>query len=754
MGLDERLIADLRATQAKLTEEGRLYSVSQLEQFYDNFRRRFGPEALSRVDGEALLTLMHAHSNRDSLVYWLEFKNDEELPATFGSIAGGSALKFGIYQRNQTGAWMTGSPTNQREMSIAEAVDAARKHRDQLIKGTALLAKFPSGGSDADYAELQRQMMTVAPDVCESAWGHKYFYMMSPDKLDDYHNPDYSRFHLIKLLQIPPTGAGRYLTAGRYVALTAELGLPMPTLTRILNERDGDPHRYWRVGTSDEERSYWEAMRDGSVVAIGYARLGDLSKLQRDQESKDALKVLQHKHYPSNPSTESRLAQQIFSFVARMSVGDIVVAADGAKVLGVGRVTGDYQHEPSWPFPHHRPVEWLSLQRWRLNEGLMNTLLELREPATQVEIEQHIQTAPRSASKPTPVAPPSTKTPRRKEVPQLTGYLGKIQAVLERKGQVILYGPPGTGKTYWAEQAACELAAYSHFGRGFSTLSDAEKKNIWGSRVRLCCFHPAYGYEDFLEGYRPREVDGKMVFERRAGIFLQLCKDAAADEHSRYFLIIDEINRGDIPRIFGELLHSLEKTKRQKSLLLPLSGQSFTVPSNVYLIGTMNTADRSIALLDTALRRRFGFIEFLPQSEPLRDASPGGIPLAPWLEALNQRICEHVRRDARNLQIGHSYLLDEGQPVHDFAKLVRIVAEDLVPLLEEYCYEDYATLEKILGRGLVDVRGKRIRHELFEPGRHADLRGALLQPCPELETSAQAVSAAAAVEKDRDDGEE
>ena len=128
----------------------------------------------------------------------------------------------------------------------------------------------------------------------------------------------------------------------------------------------------------------------------------------------------------------------------------------------------------------------------------------------------------------------------------------------------------------------------------------------------------------------------------------------------------------------------------------------------------MNTADRSIALLDTALRRRFGFIELMPDISILGDAMLGGIPLGPWLKALNERICEFVGRDARNLQIGHSYLLEKGRPVSDFATFTKILREDILPLLEEYCYEDYVTLEKILGPGMVDLKKQQLRQELFD----------------------------------------
>jgi 5-methylcytosine-specific restriction protein B len=145
----------------------------------------------------------------------------------------------------------------------------------------------------------------------------------------------------------------------------------------------------------------------------------------------------------------------------------------------------------------------------------------------------------------------------------------------------------------------------------------------------------------------------------------------------------------------------------------------------------MNTADRSIALLDTALRRRFGFVELMPDASVLSGASAGGVPLGPWLVALNERLRTHLGRDARNLQVGHAYLLEHGRPVTDLSQFVRVLAEDLVPLLEEYCYEDYGALARILGPGLVDEAGQRIREELFAAGKRAELVQALLEPAPD-----------------------
>ena len=272
--------------------------------------------------------------------------------------------------------------------------------------------------------------------------------------------------------------------------------------------------------------------------------------------------------------------------------------------------------------------------------------------------------------------------------------------------------------------------------------------------VRMCSFHPAYGYEDFIEGYRPELHEGRMTFALRDGIFKQMCRDAEAQPGRPFYLIIDEINRGDIPRIFGELLTVIEKDKRGKSVVLPLSRSAFRVPPNVLLIGTMNTADRSIALLDTALRRRFGFVELMPDVSLLGDAQVADIPLGPWLDALNRRICEHVGRDARNLQVGHSFLLEAGKPVKDAARFFRVVRDEIIPLLEEYCYEDFDALHNILGGGLVDLPNRAIRHDLFEEPTGPELVQALLAPCPDILTSIRAVTTAEADEVRAEAGEE
>ncbi len=746
--LDERIVRELQELYKKQESEGKLSSRAQLEQYYKTFRDKFGPDILKNVDGEALLETMHGTGNKESLAYWLEFKNDEEFPAVFGSIAGGTSFKFGLFRKKETGIWMTGAAQKPIELSLEQAIQKARQHRDQLIAGAQLLTQMPTNGTDAEYEQLQQEMKRVAPDVNDSSWGHKYFSLLFPDKLDDYHAANYQRFHLIKLLQLPPQAEGRYVAAGRYIAIAHALDMPINILTRLLNVRNGSPHRYWRIGTvgGGDNRSYWGEMRDGNFCAVGWGS-SDLSTITNDDAGRQKLRFgLQNDHPDKTPGTLSNVTRQLFDFRWTIATGDLILASEGAKVLGIGRVTGTggYEYDPSSGFPHRRPVEWLSLEEWQQPdfEGKLTTLHQMRKDVNLIQAEKRVL----GWSPPPPV---NGGEERGGQVPPppLTGIPGRIQAVLERKGQVILYGPPGTGKTYWAQRTAYELAARASFGTTFEKLTPEQRSSILGSdqessgKVRTCCFHPAYGYEDFLEGFRPEATNSHMQFVPRAGIFKQLCQDAMAAPKAKFYLIIVEINRGEIPRIFGELLTVMEKDKRGKSILLPLTGKPFQVPDNVYIIGTMNTADRSIALLDTALRRRFGFIELLPDTEPIKNTALAGIPLGPWLDSLNRRIREHVGHDARNLQIGHAYLLEKGQPIADFATFTQVLQDDILPLLEEYCYEDYTKLEKIMGSDLVDAREQKIRRELFDSSQQADLVRALLAPCDDITTSAQAIAA-------------
>jgi hypothetical protein len=244
----------------------------------------------------------------------------------------------------------------------------------------------------------------------------------------------------------------------------------------------------------------------------------------------------------------------------------------------------------------------------------------------------------------------------------------EIMELLHEKQQIILYGPPGTGKSYVAQRLARWLTGLASPDRQYEIVQ----------------FHPAYSYEDFMEGIRPESIAGEnghnsVHYPTRDGLFVDFCRRAAlAPQEQPHVFVIDEINRGNIARVFGELMFLLEY--RNEAVRLPYSGKAFTIPSNVYLIGTMNTADRSIALVDFALRRRFHFVH-LGADPDLFDrwftANPSSIP---YLPALYRRLATEAINDP-NFAIGSSYFM---QPGLTEASLSRIWRYSIEPYLEEY----------------------------------------------------------------------
>lgn len=222
-------------------------------------------------------------------------------------------------------------------------------------------------------------------------------------------------------------------------------------------------------------------------------------------------------------------------------------------------------------------------------------------------------------------------------------------------------------------------------------------------------FHPSYNYEDFIEGFRPEAVEGQALSLRlKDGILKSLCRAAEGAPQRKFLLLVDEMNRANLAKVFGEIITLLERDKRGMMLTLPQSKEPFCIPKNVYLLGTMNTADRSIRLLDAALRRRFAFIELMPDIELLRGAKVGNLALDSFLEGLNARI---ARTEGREKQIGHSFLLDDGEPVADAEEFSVQFRQEILPLLQEFCYDDYAALAGYLGNKLVDADSRSLNHE-------------------------------------------
>lgn len=238
------------------------------------------------------------------------------------------------------------------------------------------------------------------------------------------------------------------------------------------------------------------------------------------------------------------------------------------------------------------------------------------------------------------------------------------------------------------------------------TLKQGPQSQKQLKRYASVTFHQSYGYEEFIEGLRAQtDENGSLNYSVEPGTFLKLCRLAEQDPSNQYAIFIDEINRGNISKIFGELITLIEPDKRSGtensiSINLAYSGKTFSVPSNVDIIGTMNTADRSLALIDTALRRRFDFVEMMPDLDILGDVDVKGVHLAKLLQKLNERI--EILYDREHM-LGHAFFmpiiktLDDSDEDQAFLELQKVFQGKVIPLLQEYFFEDWQKIRLVLG---------------------------------------------------------
>ncbi len=501
-----------------------------------------------------------------------------------------------------------------------------------------------------------------------------------------------------------------------------------------------------------------------NVVAVGWAMLEELRQLE---PTRDAFKAaVGHVHPGIKLGALPIIAGQLYRFVHEMQPGDIVLyPPKGGQSVTIGRIEGDYQYDPnaSTPsghvYPHQRPVRWLKAvpksvftKDARNEMGGLQTLQLVKRNVAEVYKVLGNEAPKGNGQALTPVPPP-------------TPFYADLMDALERKGQIILYGPPGTGKTYIGRRFAvwwllrgrgageAELSRVLEESRAHAEAEQQLTRLGDGARaapLTLLTFHPSYAYEDFIEGFKPAPTaDGILSLRLEDGVFKRVCRQAQSDPGRSYLVLIDEINRANIARVFGELITLLERDKRGLHVILPQSKEPFAIPPNVYIVGTMNTADRSIKLLDAALRRRFAFEELLPDPELFEGASVDNLPLDRFLSELNARV---ARVEGREKQIGHSFLMEQGEPVTEPEEFARRFRQEILPLLQEYSYDDYAELAEYVGGELVDKESQRLNRAVLDDTER--LLAALGKEFGTVETGEVEFAANLEVEPDGKDGEE
>lgn len=440
-----------------------------------------------------------------------------------------------------------------------------------------------------------------------------------------------------------------------------------------LADDDVDTVHYWIYSPGDGA-SKWDEFYKRGVMGLGWCEIGDFSQYSSKDEMKAAMK---EKIDPTRPYKNA--AHATWQFLQEMKPGDIVFAKKGMhSVIGRGVVTSEYIYDTEdSEYPNIRKVNWTNTGDWEhpgqavmktLTDitsytdyvAKLNALIDVNEDDDDVEPEET-------------VFPEYTPEKFLEEVYIDGDSYDTLVELIRMKKNVILQGAPGVGKTF-----AAKRLAYSMMG--------CKDQN----RVMMVQFHQSYTYEDFIEGFRPSSTSNN--FEIKKGAFANFCQKAAEDPDNEYFFIIDEINRGNLSKIFGELFMLIENDKRGNALQLLYSGDKFSVPPKLYIIGMMNTADRSLAMLDYALRRRFAFFEMKPgfESDGFRDykmaiENAKFDSLIDCVEKLNTVIAADDSL-GDGFCIGHSYFCNL-TAITDKA-LSNIVEYEMVPLLKEYWYDE------------------------------------------------------------------
>lgn len=668
------------------------------EEAYEAFVAEFPPETLKTMPLD-----LYTNLNRDdSFCYWLETRTD-----CLGGIWGGSAYKFGIYKWENMPSRMGGRSSDNEYAwytkyggSAEEAFGNVRAIVDRIARH-ALAGEFEAiDGID------------MGPAV---KW--KIAFLYADHKLVGIFNPE------------------MLVAAAEVSGIENASSLPMSQLQRRLMEMKPygmDVFEYgeylWPRAKEylESKRQYWvyspgegaynrEQDLANNTMAVGWSAVGNLTSFKNKKEIQHRLEA----EYGSEKG-QSTNAKSLYDFSRSIRIGDIVIAKQGVwNIVGIGVVKSDYRYDAELDeFPNVRNVDWYQTGEWLVKKQLPRKTLTMKDKSFYDQIIKQI-----------------------KEHKIMANLDRPLMKLLTRKKQIVLQGAPGTGKTYSTAEIAVSICNPEFDGQNNRDAVMKEYRRLMADgRIGFTTFHQSMDYEEFVEGLKPVAENGGLVFRPQPGIFREMADKALLaaikrdkqqindtvnidelltarekvdykDDVPAYVLIIDEINRGNISKILGELITLLEADKRlgeqnELTAVLPYSRRHFGVPSNLYIVATMNTADRSTGSIDYAIRRRFGFVTVEADRTVVEDfgydspkTKEAALTLFDSVAALMDNINTSFNKS--DMMPGHSYFL---APTVDELKMK--LAYELQPLLREYCndgildfYKDekgeYAEIERL-----------------------------------------------------------
>ena len=602
----------------------------------------------------------------------------------FGSIAGGAAYKFGLFFHKKTQSWTCGSPAKPVKLTENEAIQKAEEIRNDLVAGAEIISSFGPLNSTADYEQLYKQLEHISG--INTVWRMKYYQMLFPILFAPFYGQDIQLDVLHFLNQTPSEIP--FIRMGQIALFSKKCNIPgivfghiwgrstnhnnksNDSETNTLSDKKHKLH-YWMYTVFDD--TSWMECQQKEIMVLGMDDIGDYSQY----DSKESLRQELISTYDNSTSRKNQ-ALMAWNFANKLAINDVIFAKRSNTLVGKGIVTGDYIFDDSrQEYKNIRTVKWLQISEWEHpGKSVAKRLTDITPYTDYIEKLITIFTPDELDDVDTQ---PEVDYPEYSSADFLSDvYMSEqdyetLVNVLKMKKNIILQGAPGVGKTFTAKRLA-----YSIIGA----------KNP--DRVQMIQFHQSYSYEDFIEEYRPTENG----FTIKKGSFYKFCKLAEDDDENDYFFIIDEINRDNLSKIFGELFMLIEKDKRGIELQLLYSDENFSVPPNVYIIGMMNTADRSLAMLDYALRRRFSFFTMKPGFNTIgfqtyQDSlkSDAFKKLISCIKQLNSKIAADISL-GEGFCIGHSYFCGLTAKTATVQTLTSIIEYELIPLLKEYWFDE------------------------------------------------------------------
>lgn len=466
---------------------------------------------------------------------------------------------------------------------------------------------------------------------------------------------------------------------GKYANLLKESSSDDIGSSEGIGDEDVKTHHYW-LCSPGPNAEMWDEFYEKEIIAIGWPDLGNLSKYDDKEEIKLKLKEIHNDNLQHVMDTHT-----IWQFANEINEGDIIFAKKGmGEIIGRGIVQSNYEFNENYEYyPNIRQVKWTHKGNWAYEKAKLpvKTLTDITNYKEDIEYINELISNGEVIERPVIDTYPEYLPEKFLEEVYITeDEYWTLRKLLFNKKNLIIQGAPGVGKTFMAKRLAYSIME----------VKDTD-------RVMMVQFHQSYSYEDFVMGYRP----SKEGFDLRDGSFYSFCKQAEEDSENDYFFIIDEINRGNLSKIFGELFMLIENDKRgeKNKIQLLYTDESFFIPKNVYIIGLMNTADRSLAMIDYALRRRFAFFDLKPgfDSNGFNDYqtqlnNKKFNKMVEVMKELNQEIKEDESL-GEGFRIGHSYLCNIKSGNLD-EKLNFIVEYEIIPLLKEYWFDELEKVER------------------------------------------------------------